>query len=148
MFIQLLLLLAGLGSQGNLPDMTRAEEPVLSEDSQQQVRHALGNNQLRDFRYFGGHVVAVDWLNPPRGWVPDEYPIPRHWGIHGHNDASDDPRPMGSPDWSGDPAPGPAPLPPDNNPSPQPAPVPEPATLALLGLGGAGALLRRRRLRN
>ncbi|MFP4054938.1 MAG: PEP-CTERM sorting domain-containing protein [Phycisphaerae bacterium] len=143
MFIQLLLLLAGLGSQGNLPESKPTEEPVLSEDSQQQVRYALGNNKISDYRYFGGHGVAIDWLNPPRSWVPEEYAIPRHWGIHGHGGDGETPPAAASGDRPDEPTP--APLPPDNNPSPDPTPVPEPATLALLGLGSVGALLRRRR---
>ena len=140
MLVQLLFLLAGLSSQGAMPQIQNHQEPVLSEDSQEQVRYALGNNQLGEFSYFGGHGIAVDWLNPPRGGPIDGYPVPVSTGLHGGGHSGN--TGLGS----GDPGPQ-DPLPPDNPPTPTPPPpaVPEPATVALLAMGGVGVMLRRRR---
>jgi hypothetical protein len=137
MLFQMLILLAGLSPQADLhalaPDLRSFQPSQQQEASEEEIRYALGNNELSAWRYFGGFGWRDDWKNPGSARKWSDWVV-RHTGLDGSGGyaGQDDPK-----------SPAPTPEQPKDPPPAPPTPVPEPTTMALLA-GGAAVLLRRK----
>ncbi len=137
MLFSVLILLAGLAPQADLhalaPDLRDFQASEQQRATEDEIRHALGNNELTVWRQQGGFGWRDEWKNPGSSRKWSDWLV-RHTGLDGsgsHRGGDDSPAPAAAPDRPSDPPPAP------------PTPVPEPATLALLA-AGAMALLRRK----
>ncbi len=137
MLLRMLILLAGLSPQADLhalaPDLRDFQVSQQQEITEEEIRYALGNNELTASRQLGGFGWRDDWKNPGSSRKWSDWVV-RHTGLdgsHGRHGDDDSDIPAPAPDKPNDPPPAP------------PTPVPEPATLTLLAVG-AMALLRRK----
>jgi hypothetical protein len=134
MILQMLVFLAGLSPQADLHALADDfRRPSKIEADEDEIRFALGNNEMRMWEQFGGFGFHDKYRNP--GATPKwaDWTV-RHLGRHtGGYAPADIPEP----------AQPPVPRAPKDPPSPPAEPVPEPATMFLLA-AGAIPLLRRR----